>query len=67
MVPEGIIAGIEVGAVAVVPLNSLVAPGIVGIGADLGAGRTVNAYNVAEVLGGSPTDEPSGFKRSRIL
>ena len=45
----------------VVRLNGAITPRIVNIRADLCARVIVNAYNVAESLGGSPTDEPSGY------
>ena len=47
--------------VAVQRLNRAITPRIVNIRANLYAGRTVNAYDVAESLGGSPTNIPWGY------
>ena len=51
---------------AVVRLNGAVTPCVVNIRADLCARGIVNAYNVSESLGGSPTDKPSGIKHYNI-
>ena len=52
---------ILVGRKGAVGLNRAITPCIVNIRADLCARGIVNAYNVVGSLGGSPTDEPSGY------